>query len=130
MANTQAPGTNGSQFFIIYEDTQLPADYTVLGTITKGLDIVKEVAKAGDDDAFDRQAGGGHPKKEVGIKTLTMRPRPDSSADRERRGRRRAPPCPVASGAGGDAVGVEDAVDLADRGQQVARGASGRPSRS
>ena len=30
------------------------------------------MAKAGDDDAFNDQAGGGHPKKEVVIKTLTM----------------------------------------------------------
>ena len=70
MAKTQQPSSTGSQFFIVYADTDLPADYTVLGTITKGLDIVDAVAKAGSDDANAK--GDGHPKKEVDIKTLTM----------------------------------------------------------
>jgi peptidyl-prolyl cis-trans isomerase B (cyclophilin B) len=75
MAKTQQPGTTGSQFFLVYEDipaAALPADYTVLGTITKGLDIVKKVGKAGTDNA--NQQGDGHPKLEVDIKTLTMTP--------------------------------------------------------
>ncbi|TDC26153.1 peptidylprolyl isomerase [Micromonospora sp. 15K316] len=72
MAKSQQPGSTGSQFFIVYGDSPLPPDYTVLGTITGGLDIVKDVAKAGDDGAFGQQAGGGHPKKEIVIKKLTM----------------------------------------------------------
>jgi peptidyl-prolyl cis-trans isomerase B (cyclophilin B) len=72
MANTGQPGSTGSQFFIVSEDTQLPANYTLLGTITDGLNIVKDVVKAGDDGAFAQSAGGGHPKKEVTIKSLTM----------------------------------------------------------
>ncbi|MEV6350941.1 peptidylprolyl isomerase [Actinoplanes sp. NPDC051851] len=72
MANTGAAGSTGSQFFICSEDTQLSANYTLLGTITTGLDIVKEVVKAGDDGAFDSSAGGGHPKKELDIKTMTV----------------------------------------------------------
>jgi peptidyl-prolyl cis-trans isomerase B (cyclophilin B) len=70
MAKTSAPSSTGSQFFIVYEDTDLPPDYTVLGTVTKGLDIVEGVAKAGSDNANGE--GDGHPKKEVTIKTLTM----------------------------------------------------------
>lgn len=70
MAKTSAPSSTGSQYFIVYEDTDLPPDYTVLGKITKGLDIVESVAKAGSDDANGK--GDGHPKKEVTIKTLTM----------------------------------------------------------
>jgi len=70
MAKTSAPSSTGSQFFIVYEDTDLPPDYTVLGTISKGMDIVEGVAKAGTDNA--NGPGDGHPKKEVGIKTLTM----------------------------------------------------------
>jgi peptidyl-prolyl cis-trans isomerase B (cyclophilin B) len=46
MANA-GPGTTGSQFFIVYEDTSLPADYTILGQVTSGLDIVEQVAAAG-----------------------------------------------------------------------------------
>jgi peptidyl-prolyl cis-trans isomerase B (cyclophilin B) len=72
MANTGQPGSTGSQFFICSEDTQLGPNYTLLGTITKGLDIVKDVVKAGDDGAFAQSAGGGHPKKELTIKTMTV----------------------------------------------------------
>ncbi len=72
MANTGQPGSTGSQFFIVSEDTKLPANYTLLGKITSGLDIVKGVVKAGDDGAFAQSAGGGHPKKEMDIKALTM----------------------------------------------------------
>ena len=70
MAKTQQPGTTGSQFFIVYGETQLPPDYTLLGTIDKGMDVVNKVAKGGVDDA--NGPGDGHPKTEIGIKTLTM----------------------------------------------------------
>jgi peptidyl-prolyl cis-trans isomerase B (cyclophilin B) len=46
MANS-GPGTNGSQFFLVFADTTLGANYTIWGTITQGLDIVRAVAKAG-----------------------------------------------------------------------------------
>ncbi|MEU8813126.1 peptidylprolyl isomerase [Actinoplanes sp. NPDC048796] len=73
MARTQQPGTTGSQFFLVYGDiaaASLPAQYTVLGTVTKGLDIVQKVAKAGSDNANGQ--GDGHPKQEIDIKSLTM----------------------------------------------------------
>ncbi len=72
MAKTQEKSSTGSQFFMVFGDTKLSPDYTVLGTITKGLDIVKKVGAAGDDKAFEKQAGGGHPKLETVIKTLTV----------------------------------------------------------
>jgi len=46
MAKTQIedPGTSGSQFFVVTgADIGLPADYAVLGTVTKGLDAVKRI---------------------------------------------------------------------------------------
>ncbi len=46
MANS-GPNTNGSQFFIVYQDTTLPPSYTIWGTLTKGLDIVQRVAAKG-----------------------------------------------------------------------------------
>ena len=46
MANS-GPGTNGSQFFLVFADTTLGANYTIWGRITQGLDIVKAIAKAG-----------------------------------------------------------------------------------
>ena len=36
MAKSQEPGSTGSQFFIVYGDSQLDPSYTVLGTITRG----------------------------------------------------------------------------------------------
>lgn len=74
MANSGQPGSTGSQFFIVYGDSPLDPNYTVLGTITGGMDIVKDVAKAGDDGAFAKQAGGGHPKKEITMTKVTMSP--------------------------------------------------------
>ncbi|MET0741633.1 MAG: peptidylprolyl isomerase [Candidatus Nanopelagicales bacterium] len=46
MANS-GPNTNGSQFFLVYDDTTLGPNYTVLGQITEGLDIVKGIAAGG-----------------------------------------------------------------------------------
>jgi peptidyl-prolyl cis-trans isomerase B (cyclophilin B) len=46
MANS-GPGTNGSQFFLVFADTTLSSNYTIWGSITEGLEIVKAIAKAG-----------------------------------------------------------------------------------
>ncbi|WP_431682065.1 peptidylprolyl isomerase [Kitasatospora sp. KL5] len=52
MANA-GPGTNGSQFFLVYKDTQLPPNYTPFGKVTGGLDVVQNIAAGGV------QGGGG-----------------------------------------------------------------------
>ncbi len=73
LAKTQQPGTSGSQFFIVYKDSDLPADYTILGHITEGLDIIKKVADAGVvPDPESQNPGDGAPKTEVKILSLTM----------------------------------------------------------
>lgn len=46
MANS-GPNSNGSQFFIVYKDSPLPPNYSVIGTVTKGMEIVDKVAAAG-----------------------------------------------------------------------------------
>ena len=66
MANA-GPGTNGSQFFLVYKDTQLPPSYTPFGTITAGLDVLDKVAKAGSTPD-----GDGKPKLPITIKTATL----------------------------------------------------------
>jgi peptidyl-prolyl cis-trans isomerase B (cyclophilin B) len=48
MANS-GPDTNGSQFFLVYQDSPLAPDYTVVGQVTKGLEILDIVAEAGVD---------------------------------------------------------------------------------
>ena len=40
-------GEAGSQFFLVYKDTPLAPDYTIVGQISQGLDVVEEVAAAG-----------------------------------------------------------------------------------
>ena len=56
MANA-GPGTNGSQFFLVYKDSQLPPNYTVFGTIDEtGLATLDKIAAAG-------VAGGGQDGK-------------------------------------------------------------------
>ena len=51
MANTGQPKSTGSQFFIITgeEGAALPPQYSLLGTITSGLDIAKEIEADGSD---------------------------------------------------------------------------------
>jgi peptidyl-prolyl cis-trans isomerase B (cyclophilin B) len=70
MANSGA-NTNGSQFFLVFKDTALPASYTPFGTITSGLDILQNVANAGTSCTFS--AGGGVPKEKVVINSVTIK---------------------------------------------------------
>ncbi|MFF7455779.1 peptidylprolyl isomerase [Kitasatospora sp. NPDC008115] len=66
MANA-GPGTNGSQFFLVYKDTELPPNYTPFGKITGGLDVVQKIAAAGTLE------GGtdGHPMADVTLNSVT-----------------------------------------------------------
>jgi peptidyl-prolyl cis-trans isomerase B (cyclophilin B) len=68
MANA-GPNTNGSQFFMVYKDTQLPPEYTVFGKIQQdGLATLDKIAKAG-------VVGGGQdgaPVTEVTIKSVRL----------------------------------------------------------
>jgi len=67
MANA-GPGTGGSQFFIVYEDTTLPAGYTIWGQVTSGLDIVKNIASVGTNDG----SSDGAPGQPLVIETATF----------------------------------------------------------
>jgi len=68
MANA-GPGTNGSQFFMVYKDSQLPPQYTVFGTIqADGLATLDKIAKAGVVGG----AQDGPPASDVIIKSLTL----------------------------------------------------------
>ncbi|WP_406313799.1 peptidylprolyl isomerase [Streptosporangium sp. NBC_01639] len=69
MANS-GPDTNGSQFFIVYGDAQLPPSYTPFGTVTKGMEIIDKVNKGGV--ITPGSDGTGAPKETVEIKNVTM----------------------------------------------------------
>ena len=45
MANAGA-NTNGSQFFIMHANTNLPKNYVIFGQVTKGLEAVDKIAEA------------------------------------------------------------------------------------
>ncbi|MFD4367685.1 peptidylprolyl isomerase [Rhodococcus sp. NPDC058521] len=71
MANTGQPESNGSQFFLVYEDSILPPTYTVFGTISEdGLATIEKVAADGDDGSMP--AGGGTPNTPVQIETAIV----------------------------------------------------------
>ena len=70
MARAQSKDSNGSQFFLVYKNTPLPASYTPFGTITSGLNVLKAVAQAGTDNS--NGAGDGHPKEKVQIERVTI----------------------------------------------------------
>jgi peptidyl-prolyl cis-trans isomerase B (cyclophilin B) len=67
MANS-GPNTNGSQFFLVYANTTLAPSYTIWGTITSGLDIVKAIAKAGAVGG----APDGKPAKTIAISKVLV----------------------------------------------------------
>ncbi|CAB4666822.1 unannotated protein [freshwater metagenome] len=71
MANSGA-NTNGSQFFIVYDDnSQLGPNYTLWGRVIKGLNIVKAVAALGSDNS--NPAGGGVPNQAITIERASAR---------------------------------------------------------
>jgi cyclophilin family peptidyl-prolyl cis-trans isomerase len=73
MANSGAPETTGSQFFLCFVDTQLSPDYTAVGTVDEaGLAVLDKIAAAGNDGSFEPSPGGGAPKLPVTIESMTV----------------------------------------------------------
>ena len=71
MANTGSANTGGSQFFIIYKNDSLPAQYTVFGTVTGGMSVIDKVAAAGSNNA--NGTGDGKPKLPIKLTTLSVK---------------------------------------------------------
>jgi peptidyl-prolyl cis-trans isomerase B (cyclophilin B) len=73
MANTGQPHSGGSQFFLVYKDSQLPPSYTVFGRVTPaGLTVLNRIAAGGITPGSDPSSGqptpnDGKPKKAVTI---------------------------------------------------------------
>jgi peptidyl-prolyl cis-trans isomerase B (cyclophilin B) len=68
MANS-GPGTNGSQFYLVHQDSMLPPTYTVFGSIDGGgLATLDKVAAVGVADGSD----DGKPVMDVTIKSVQV----------------------------------------------------------
>ncbi|GHH21047.1 peptidylprolyl isomerase [Streptomyces lanatus] len=64
--------TGGSQFFLVYQDSQLPADYTPFGTVSEaGMKVLKKIAAAGAQPA-DPTTGNTAPNATVVINKATV----------------------------------------------------------
>jgi peptidyl-prolyl cis-trans isomerase B (cyclophilin B) len=71
MAKSSQPGTTGSQFFLVYGDSALPPEYSVIGRISNaGLAVLDRVAAGGDDGS--NPAGGGKPRIPVQIQQAVV----------------------------------------------------------
>ena len=56
MANSGTRDSNGSQFFLVFKNSEPAAEYTPFGTITAGLDILQKVANAGTSCTYSGAA--------------------------------------------------------------------------
>ncbi|MFI5622987.1 peptidylprolyl isomerase [Nocardioides sp. NPDC051685] len=71
MANTGQPNSGGSQFFMVFGDTQLPPAYTVFGTLDDAA--IKTLQKVGEAGVGEPGPDGtGAPKTPVDFKTITV----------------------------------------------------------
>jgi cyclophilin family peptidyl-prolyl cis-trans isomerase len=64
MANA-GPNTNGSQFFIMHADYQLPPSYTIFGRVTEGQDVVDAIATSKRD-------GNDRPVEDIKMEKVTI----------------------------------------------------------
>ncbi|MDI3386762.1 peptidylprolyl isomerase [Streptomyces sp. B-S-A8] len=65
--------SGGSQFFLVYRDSQLPPDYTPFGTVSKsGMKVLKKIADAGATQP-DPTTGNTAPNATVVIDKATVR---------------------------------------------------------
>jgi peptidyl-prolyl cis-trans isomerase B (cyclophilin B) len=70
MAN-RGPGTNGSQFFLVYGNSRFPPDYTVFGHLdAAGLKVLKAIAAKGIGKPDGMGPGDGSPKDPVTISSV------------------------------------------------------------
>jgi cyclophilin family peptidyl-prolyl cis-trans isomerase len=71
MANA-GPDTNGSQFFILQQDYQLPPSYVIFARVTSGMDVVDALANTPTRMGGD--GGMSQPLTPPVIRKVTIRP--------------------------------------------------------
>lgn len=72
MANGGTADSNGSQFFLVFQQTSLAPSYTPFGHIVSGLNILQNVGKRGFGPPLNPY-GGGAPKEKVEIESVTIK---------------------------------------------------------
>ena len=78
MANA-GPNTNGSQFFMMFKDSEFQADYVPFGKIISGLEVLTEIAKAGTK-VSEETGADDVPAKKVTINKVTITKEPKAPA--------------------------------------------------
>ncbi len=69
----QQPNSGSSQFFLVINDSQLPANYAVVGKVDEaGLAILDKVYKGGITPTSAERAEDGKPKTAIDIQTATV----------------------------------------------------------
>jgi peptidyl-prolyl cis-trans isomerase B (cyclophilin B) len=72
MSNVDFNAT-GSQFMFVYRDgTALPAEYTEVGRVISGLEIIEQVAAAGAVDTAGAAAAVGRPSRDLTITSVQL----------------------------------------------------------
>ena len=71
MANS-GPNTNGSQFFIMHQDYQLPPNYVIFGYVTKGQEVVDSLAET--PTVLGADGNMSKPVDPVMIRKITVKP--------------------------------------------------------
>lgn len=69
MAN-RGPNTNGSQFFIMHQDYNLPKQYVIFGQVTSGMDTIDTIANAPVE--ANSQEETSKPKEPVSIESIEI----------------------------------------------------------
>ena len=71
MAN-RGPNTNGSQFFIMHQDFDLPPSYVIFARVVGGIDVVDAIA--GVQTSLGRDGSMSQPVTPVVMKKITIKP--------------------------------------------------------
>ena len=71
MANA-GPNTNGSQFFVMHQDYDLPPSYVIFARVTKGMEVVDAIAST--PTTLGPDGGQSKPTTAPVIKKVSVRP--------------------------------------------------------
>jgi cyclophilin family peptidyl-prolyl cis-trans isomerase len=71
MAN-RGPNTNGSQFFVMHQDYDLPPNYVIFAKVTSGMDVVDALAST--ETTMGNDGDMSRPVTPLKIKKVTIRP--------------------------------------------------------